>query len=103
MHLKKEILRIALVSVGITSIASLVYLGGPLIAIGGWHPLQSYLVREILIAVLIAAAASAGGLHLYPPRQKAEGPAPGGSGAAEAPHDAAGVHDNQQNTTPATK
>ena len=39
MHLKNEIMRIALVSVGITSIASLVYLGGPFIAIGGWHPL----------------------------------------------------------------
>jgi len=83
MHLKKEILRIALVSVGITSIASLVYLGGPLIAIGGWHPLQSYLVREILIAVLIAAAASAGSFHFYRRRKKAKALAQGVSEAAK--------------------
>src|SRR5215813_6109460 len=96
MHLKKEILRIALVSVGITSIASLVYLGGPLIAIGGWHPLQSYLVREILIAVLIAAAASAGSFHFYRRRKKAKALAQGVSEAAKPESDEAVLKDKMK-------
>src|SRR5262249_54515830 len=53
----KDILRIVLLGIGLTSVCALVYLAGPLISIGGWRPLESYIVREILILVLVAAFA----------------------------------------------
>jgi type VI secretion system protein ImpL len=54
----KDILRIVLVGIGLTSVCALVYLAGPLISIGGWHPFESYIVREIAILLLVAAFAS---------------------------------------------
>lgn len=59
---KKDILRIVLVGVGLTSISALIYFAGPLLSIGGWHPFQNYIVRELailLIAGLFAAVVSA--------------------------------------------
>jgi type VI secretion system protein ImpL len=55
---KKEILRIVLAGIGLTSVAALVYLAGPLLSIGGWHPLQSYIVREIVVLLLGVAFAA---------------------------------------------
>ncbi|HKD26542.1 MAG TPA: type VI secretion protein IcmF/TssM N-terminal domain-containing protein, partial [Xanthobacteraceae bacterium] len=54
----KDILWIVLAGIGLTSVCALVYLAGPLISIGGWRPLESYIVREIVILVLVAAFAS---------------------------------------------
>src|SRR5215475_13556198 len=54
----KDILRIVLLGIGLTSVCALVYLSGPLISKGGWRPLESYIVREIVILVLVAAFAS---------------------------------------------
>src|SRR5262249_31380146 len=54
----KDILRIVLVGIGLTSVAALIYLAGPLISIGGWRPLENYIVRQIAILVLVAAFAS---------------------------------------------
>src|SRR5215472_3354357 len=54
----KEILRIVLAGIGLTSVCALIYLAGPLIAIGDWRPLENYIVREIAILVIVAAAAS---------------------------------------------
>jgi type VI secretion system protein ImpL len=54
----REILRIVLAGIGLTSVCALIYLAGPLISIGGWRPLESYIVREIAILVLVAAFAS---------------------------------------------
>jgi type VI secretion system protein ImpL len=54
----KDILRIVLVGIGLTSVCALIYLVGPLISIGGWRPFESYIVREITILVLVAAFAS---------------------------------------------
>jgi len=54
----KDILRIVLAGVGLTSVCALVYLAGPLISIGGWRPLESYIAREITILVLVAVFAS---------------------------------------------
>jgi type VI secretion system protein ImpL len=59
---KKDILRIALTGIGLTSVAALIYLAGPLLSIGGWHPFQNYIVREmaiLLLAALFAAITSA--------------------------------------------
>src|SRR5499427_2990795 len=53
-----DILRIVLVGIGLTSVCALVYLAGPLISIGGWRPLESYIVREIVILVLVGVFAS---------------------------------------------
>ena len=54
----KDILRIVLAGIGLTSVCALVYLAGPLISIGGWRPLEGYIAREITILVLIGAFAS---------------------------------------------
>src|SRR6266436_4665130 len=54
----RDILRIVLVGIGLTSVCALVYLAGPLISIGGWRPLESYIAREITILVLVAVFAS---------------------------------------------
>jgi type VI secretion system protein ImpL len=54
----KDILRIVLAGIGLTSVCALIYLVGPLISIGGWRPFENYIVREIAIVVLVAAFAS---------------------------------------------
>src|ERR1700719_985317 len=54
----KDILRIVLVGIGLTSVCALIYLAGPLISIGGWRPFENYIVREIAILVVAAAFAS---------------------------------------------
>ncbi len=55
---KKDILRIVLAGIGLTSVAALIYLAGPLISIGGWHPFQNYIVREMAILLLAAVFAA---------------------------------------------
>ncbi len=55
---KKDLLRIVLTGVGLTSVAALIYLAGPLLSIGGWHPLENYIVREIAILLLAALFAA---------------------------------------------
>lgn len=45
----KQIVRILLYGIGLTSVCSLIYLLGPLISIGGWRPLESYVGRELAI------------------------------------------------------
>jgi type VI secretion system protein ImpL len=54
----RDILYIVLSGIGLTSVCALVYLAGPLISIGGWRPLESYIVREIVILVLVGVFAS---------------------------------------------
>jgi type VI secretion system protein ImpL len=54
----RDILRIVLAGIGLTSVCALIYLAGPLISIGGWRPLDNYIVREIAILVVVAAFAS---------------------------------------------
>src|SRR5580704_6268429 len=54
----KRILNIVLLGVGLSSVSALIYMAGPLISIGGSHPLESYIGREIAILVVAAAFAS---------------------------------------------
>src|SRR3954453_7870159 len=70
--LGKDIIRIVLYGVGISSLASLVYLGGPLIAFGEYHPLENYIVRQIAILLLFSAAAGAGGFKFWQRRKKSK-------------------------------
>jgi len=67
--------------VGISSLASLVYLAGPLISFGGYRPLESYIGREIAVMLLITAAASFGGFKFYQRKKSAKALAEGVSAA----------------------
>src|SRR5712671_5841791 len=61
----KDILRIVLAGIGLTSVCALIYLAGPLISIGGWRPLESYIGREIAILLLVTGVASFAGFKFY--------------------------------------
>src|SRR5580693_114118 len=54
----KDILRICLYGIGFSSIAALIYLAGPLVSIGGYRPLETYIGREIAVLVVGALFAS---------------------------------------------
>src|SRR5579872_715516 len=54
----KQILSIVLAGIGLTSVAALIYLAGPLVSLGGWHPLENYIVRELAILLLAAIFAA---------------------------------------------
>jgi len=56
--LGKDISRVILYGLGLGSIAMLVYTLGPFISIGGYRPLENYVVREIVIMTIVAAFAS---------------------------------------------
>jgi len=60
-----DIGRIVLYGLGVGSIASTVYIAGPFIAFGGWRPLENHILREVLVAVLCAAAAGFGGFSFW--------------------------------------
>ena len=77
----KDMLRILLYGVGISSLASLVYLAGPLVVIGGYRPLDSYIVRSILILLLVSGAAAFGGFKFYQRRKNTKALAAGVSEA----------------------
>src|SRR5215469_8468702 len=79
--LGKDITRVVLVGVGLTSLASLVYMGGPYIAIGNWYPLQNYIVREIVIVLIVALVAALGSFKFYRRRKDAKALAEGVSEA----------------------
>src|SRR5215475_7037188 len=59
----KDILRIVLLGIGLTSVCALVYLSGPLISKGGWRPLENSIARGIAILVVAAAFASVMAFH----------------------------------------
>ena len=59
--LPKEILRIVLYGVGLTSVSAMVYLAGPMIAFGSYRPLESVIVRDIVILLLVTGVASFAG------------------------------------------
>jgi type VI secretion system protein ImpL len=82
--LGKDILRIVLYGVGLGSMSALIYLAGPLIAIGGWHPLENYIVRDIVLVILVAGVASFGGFKFYRRRKGSQQIADGISAEAQA-------------------
>ncbi|ACK51282.1 type VI secretion protein IcmF [Methylocella silvestris BL2] len=63
--MNKEIIRIIAYGVGLSSIAAVVYLAGPMIEIGGVRPLENSIVRDIIIVVLVAAAAGLAGFTFW--------------------------------------
>ena len=56
--LAKDIIRIVLYGVGLSSLGCVIYLAGPFIAFGDWHPLENHIVREIAILLLTTASAA---------------------------------------------
>ena len=83
MTISKDITQILLIGIGVTSLASLIYLAGPLIAIGSYRPFESYIVREIAIVLLVAGAASFGGFKFYRRKKNANALAAGVSAAED--------------------
>jgi type VI secretion system protein ImpL len=81
--LGKRILRIVLTGVGLTSLAALVYLAGPMIAIGSYHPLESYIVRETIILLLVTGVAAFGSFSFYKHRKNSQKIAEGIAGEGE--------------------
>jgi type VI secretion system protein ImpL len=87
--LKREILRIVLYGIGLSSLAAVVYLAGPLVAFGEWHPLENYIIRDIAVLLLITAAASFTGFSVYRRRKASKDIAEGISGEAQTVNDEA--------------
>lgn len=85
--LAKDILRIVLYGVGLSSLGAVIYLAGPFVAFGDWHPLENHIVRQIAILLLGAAAAGVTGLHFFKRRKNAKEIADGVSGADQAVSD----------------
>jgi type VI secretion system protein ImpL len=81
--LGKEIIRIILYGVGLGSLASVIYFAGPLIDIGGWRPLENYIVRDIVLLLLTTAAMGMGGFTFYRRRKGAQKIAEGIAGENE--------------------
>ncbi len=63
--LSKDIIRIIAYGVGLSSLAALVYMAGPFVAFGDWRPLENPIVREIVILLLVAAAAGVAGFAFW--------------------------------------
>ena len=61
----REVYRIVLYGLGIGSISAIVYLAGPFVAFGDYRPLESYIIRDVVILLLVTAAASLGGANVW--------------------------------------
>jgi type VI secretion system protein ImpL len=81
--LGKELLRIGLYAIGLTSLAALVMLAGPLIAIGGYRPLENTYVQLAVVTILFAAGAAIGGWQFFRRKKSAEKLAEGIAQAAD--------------------
>jgi type VI secretion system protein ImpL len=63
--LANRLLHVALYGIGFSSVAAVVWLAGPLIEIGGYRPLESYIVREMVVLIAGAALVSVGSFRFY--------------------------------------
>jgi type VI secretion system protein ImpL len=85
--LAKDIIRIILYGVGLSSLGCVIYFAGPFIAFGDWHPLENHIIRQIAILLLTTAAAGIGGFSYYKRRKNAEKIADGISASDQAVSD----------------
>ncbi|WP_395665420.1 type VI secretion system membrane subunit TssM [Methylocella sp.] len=69
--LGRDILRVIAFGAGLTSLAALVWLAGPMISIGGWRPLEHPVVRDVAVLLVVAAGASVAGWSLWRRRRSA--------------------------------
>ncbi|WP_375309711.1 type VI secretion system membrane subunit TssM [Bradyrhizobium sp. A5] len=79
--LAKDILRIVLYGVGLSSLGAVIYFAGPFIAFGDWRPLENHIVRQIAILLLTTVVAGIVGLNLFKRRKGAKEIADGIAGA----------------------
>jgi type VI secretion system protein ImpL len=91
----KQILRIVLAGIGLTSVAALVYLAGPLLSIGGWRPLENRIVREIAVVLLVAIFAAVVSLQIVK-RKKASAKIAAGIAEGAAEDDSAVLNDKMK-------
>ena len=63
--LSKKLIRLALWGAGLASISAMIWTLGPLVAIGDYRPLENYLIRDAVILIIMAAAATGAGLQFY--------------------------------------
>jgi type VI secretion system protein ImpL len=68
----KEVLRIVLYGIGLGSLACAVYLVGPFISIGGFRPLENPIVRDVVIALIVAAFGAVAAMEVLRRRKGAE-------------------------------
>jgi type VI secretion system protein ImpL len=92
----KQLLRIVLAGIGLTSVAALVYLAGPLLVIGGWRPLENHIVREIAVVLLVAAFAAVVSLQLLKRKKASAKLTEGIAAAAEVEDDTAVLKDKMK-------
>jgi type VI secretion system protein ImpL len=86
--LSKEIIRIVASGIGLVSVAAVVYLAGPFIAFGDFRPLQNTIIRDIILVLLVAAAAGIAGFGFWQRRKKSAEIAKGLTETAEVESDA---------------
>jgi type VI secretion system protein ImpL len=94
--MSKDITRILLVGVGVTSLAALVMLAGPLVSFGGYHPLESYIGRELAILFLVAAVAAFVGFQFWRRKKNSKALAAGLAGAEQKESDEAVLKDKMK-------
>jgi type VI secretion system protein ImpL len=66
----REIIRIVASGIGLVSLAAVVYLAGPFIAFGTFRPLENTIIRDIVVVLLVAAAAGMAGFGFWQRRKK---------------------------------
>jgi type VI secretion system protein ImpL len=81
--LSKQIYHIVLYGVGLGSVAAFVYLVGPMIVIGGHRPLDNPILRDVIIAMLVAAMAGLSGFQFWKRKKAGEALAEGVVGEKE--------------------
>lgn len=79
--LAKDIIRIILYGVGLSSLGAVIYFAGPFIAFGDWHPLENHIIRQIAILLLVTAVAGFAGFSFFKRRKNAKEIADGISAA----------------------
>src|SRR5262245_19718792 len=94
--LSKKLIRLALWGAGLASISAMIWTLGPLVEIGGYRPLQNYLIRDALILIIMAAAATGAGLQFYRRKASSAQLAEGIGGTAATESDAVVLRDKMK-------
>jgi type VI secretion system protein ImpL len=81
--MSKEITRIVLVGVGLTSLCALVVFAGPLVAIGNYRPLETPIGRGLAVLFLVAAVGAFAGFQLWRRKKNTAALAAGVAGAEQ--------------------
>ncbi len=75
-----DIYRVVLYGAGLGSVFALVYVASPYIVINGYHPLDNYIIQNVVVIVLTAAMAGFGGFKFWKRKKAAKALAEGVAG-----------------------